>query len=206
MYRSLVGLLLTLSAALLLAGLSFSASTSGRASVRYISGPEPETLDPHQLTGQTGGRIVTAMFEGLTRHEAKSLTPAPGAAESWEISPDGLRYTFQLRKDNRWSDGVALGPQDFVYSWRRILAPEFGAEYAYLLHPIKGARAINTYQALAQTIDTRLHPALAEALAQAGPSGPLAAVWQSLLTRLPFHDSLQYSTDHELRQLLDQPL
>ncbi len=206
MYRSLFGLVLTLTAALLLAALSFSASTSGRASVRYISGPEPETLDPHQLGGQTGGRIVTAMFEGLTRYEAKSLAPAPGAAESWEISPDGLRYTFQLRKGNRWSDGMKLDAADFVYSWRRILAPELGAKYAYLLHPIKGARALNTYEALAQTIEQRLRPALAEALEQTGPSGLSAATWRALLGRLPFHDSLQHSRDAELRQLLDQPL
>src|SRR5690606_32000095 len=103
MYRTLAGLLVAVAGALALAGLSFSAASSTPADVRILNAIEPETLDPHLLTTSAGRRIVTALFEGLTRHEAKTLAAAPGVAERWEISDDGLRYTFHLRPGSRWS-------------------------------------------------------------------------------------------------------
>jgi oligopeptide transport system substrate-binding protein len=204
MYRTLIGLLATLAAALFLVGLSFSASIGKPANVRFVNGTEPDTLDPQLLTGQPGGRIVTAIFEGLTRHDAKTLGPAPGVAKAWDISDDGLRYTFHLRDDSRWSDGVKLTAADFVYSWRRMLDPKLGAEYAYMLHPVKGAKALNTFDGLAQTIETSLVPALSDELKKAPPAGLTGDAWRSLLTRLPLHDSLQNSEAPELRGLLDQ--
>jgi oligopeptide transport system substrate-binding protein len=203
MYRTLIGLLATLGAALLLAGLSFSASIGKPANVRFVNYTEPDTLDPHVLTGQTGGRIVTALFEGLTRHDAKSLAAAPGMAESWEISEDGLRYTFHLRTGSQWSDGVGISAADFVYSFRRMLDPKLGAAYAYLLHPLKGGKAFNTFEALADRIDAKLLPALAKEIEAAPAAGLSAPAWSSLLARLPVQDSLQNSQDPEARSLLD---
>jgi oligopeptide transport system substrate-binding protein len=198
-YRTLAGLIAVLAAGLLLAGLSFSTSALQPAQVRFVNGVEPNTLDPHLLTGQPDGRIGTALFEGLTRPEAKSLRPAPGVATSWEISDDGLRYTFHLRRDSSWSDGTPVTAADFVYSWRRVLDPKLGAEYAYMLHPVRGARALNTFDALADTIESQLVPALAGP-AEAGVS---ASAWRELVAKLPLHDSLQHSQDPELRSLLD---
>jgi oligopeptide transport system substrate-binding protein len=198
-YRTLAGLIAVLVAGLLLAGLSFSTTAREPASVRFVNGVEPETLDPHQNTGQPGGRIITALFEGLTRQEAKSMLPAPGVASSWDISDDGLRYTFHLRHDACWSDGVPITAADFVYSWRRLLDPKVGAEYAYMLHSVRGARALNTYGTLAETIERQLIPALA---VHAG-SGLSASAWRELVTQLPLHDSLQNSPDPDLRTLLD---
>jgi oligopeptide transport system substrate-binding protein len=205
MYRTLVGLLLAVASALLVAGLSFSATSSKPADVRILNGIEPESLDPQQVTGTNGARIVTALFEGLTRPDAKSLLPAPGVAESWDISDDGMRYTFHLRADERWSDGVALGAQDFIYSWRRILTPELGAEYAYMLHAVRGARALHTFDALARNIDQSIAPVLAEEAARAAGDGLSAEAWRELTTRLPLYDSLQYCADASVRSLLDAP-
>lgn len=203
MYRTLVGLFVAVAGALLLAGLSFSATSSKPADIRILNGVEPESLDPQQLSSSAGRRIVDALFEGLTRTDATSLSAAPGVAESWELSDDGLRYTFHLRPDSRWNDGTPLGPQDFVYSWRHLLAPETAAKYAYLLHSVRGARAINTFDGLARTIEETIEVALAAELPKAR-SAPLSARdWRALTARLPMHDSLQHSEDPRLRGLLD---
>lgn len=204
MYRTLLGLVCALSLALLLAGLSFSASVETPADVRFVNGTEPDTLDPHMLTGQPGGRVATAIFEGLTRHDARTLAPAPGVAESWEISDDGLRYTFHLREDSRWSDGVKIGPADFVYSFSRMLDPALGAEYAYMLHPIKGAKAVNTFDGLAAALEREVIPALADELKKSAQAGISGEVWKALVARLPLHDSLQHSAQAEVRALLDR--
>ena len=65
--------------------------------------------------------------------------PILGAAESWSVSADGTVYTFTLRKDGFWSDGVPVTSEDFVFGMRRILAPETAAAYASILYPIKNA-------------------------------------------------------------------
>ena len=67
---------------------------------------------------------------------------APGVAESWSASPDGLRYTFKLR-DSKWSNGEPVVAGDFVYSFRRLLDPATGAQYANLFYVLKNGEAIN---------------------------------------------------------------
>jgi len=86
-------------------GLTLSKSTGRRADLRFVNGAEPKTLDPDVMTGEPEGRIAEAIFEGLTRLNARSLEPEPGVAESWDITPDGKTYTFHLRESARWSDG-----------------------------------------------------------------------------------------------------
>ena len=104
---------------------------------------EPETLDPAIMTGVPEHTLATALFEGLTTHHPENLEPLPGAAESWEISPDRLTYTFHLRKDGRWSNGDPVTAEDFVWSWRRAVDPATASQYAYMLYPIKNAEAVN---------------------------------------------------------------
>lgn len=102
-----------------------------------------ETLDPHMATGQPEHWVITALFEGLVAPgEDDPDSEAPGVALSWE-SPDLTRWTFKLRPEARWSDGVPITAEDFIYSWRRILTPELGADYGQMLHIIKGAAAFN---------------------------------------------------------------
>jgi oligopeptide transport system substrate-binding protein len=66
-----------------------------------------------------------------------------GAAQSWEISADGLQYTFQLRPGLRWSNGEDLTAADFVYSFRRLVNPATKSPYAFLAFPIRDARDIS---------------------------------------------------------------
>ena len=105
------------------------------------NGSEPNTLDPHRATGTWEDHILSDMFVGLTQDDADGH-PIPGMASSWETSADGLTWTFHLR-DARWSDGVPVTADDFVYSLRRILTPNVASEYAYLLYFIKNAQPVN---------------------------------------------------------------
>ena len=64
---------------------------------------------------------------------------APGCAEKWETSDDGLKWTFHLRDGLKWSDGSPLSAKDFVYSWKRVADPKTGSAYAEtFLFPVKG--------------------------------------------------------------------
>lgn len=108
------------------------------------NGAEPQDLDPQVMTAFTDQNIALALFEGLCALDEKSSTAVPAAAERWEVSTDGLTYTFHLRANLKWSDGTPLTASDFVASWRRALLPTLAAEYAYLLFPLKNAEAINT--------------------------------------------------------------
>jgi oligopeptide transport system substrate-binding protein len=117
---------------------------SDRADLVIINGAEPESLDPALITGQADGRIVMALFEGLTRYHPKDATPSPGWAEAWEISPDGRTYTFFLRTNAVFSDGKPITAEDFVWSWRRVLDPETACEYASVLFHVRGGEEFAT--------------------------------------------------------------
>ncbi len=105
---------------------------------------EPRDLDPHVVTLATDFNPIFALFEGLLAFDEATAQPIPCIAERWEISADGLTCTFHLRADARWSNGDPVTAQDFAYSFRRVLSPAFGAEYAYFLWPLKNAEAFTT--------------------------------------------------------------
>jgi oligopeptide transport system substrate-binding protein len=103
-------------------------------------GGKPKALDPHVTTGIIESKIHSALFEGLVTPGPK-LEPLPGVAQNWEVSEDGLTWTFALRPEARWSNGEALTARDFVFAYRRILTPSLGAEYASMLDVIENAFA-----------------------------------------------------------------
>lgn len=127
--------------AMAMASLALSACDPApkRADLVFINGAEPETLDPAIITGQPEGRIVNALFEGLTTFDAAGKA-GPGMAESWTVSDDKTVYTFTLRPDARWSDNRSVTAADFVASWQRTLRPETAASYNYQLFYIKNAQ------------------------------------------------------------------
>jgi oligopeptide transport system substrate-binding protein len=104
---------------------------------------EPADLDPQLVTDTSYYTVLSSLLEGLVSEDAIDLHPVPGVAERWEVSPDGLTYTFHLRADARWSDGVPVTSQDFVASWRRILTPALAATAANQLYIVQGAEAFN---------------------------------------------------------------
>lgn len=114
---------------------------------------EPQTLDPHHVSGVWENRIVGDLFMGLTTEDAAGNV-IPGAATDWTVSDDGLTYTFTLR-DHNWSDGQPVTAEDFVYALRRILDPNSAAEYASLLYTIKNAEAVNSGKAEPASLGVR---------------------------------------------------
>ncbi len=105
---------------------------------------EPATIDPGLAVIGNELTVTAALFEGLTVIDDASTEVRPGTAERWEVSPDGLCYTFHLRPAARWSNGDPVTADDFVYAFRRILAPQLASSYSYMLWPLKNARAFNT--------------------------------------------------------------
>lgn len=108
--------------ALLLAG----PALAGQVLHRPSEG-EPGTLDPQKMTSANSIAIVRDLFIGLISLGPDGK-PVPGAAESWEISPDGKTWTFHLRHDGKWSNGDPVTAEDFVYSFRRLVDPRTAAD------------------------------------------------------------------------------
>ena len=108
------------------------------------NGTEPQSLDPHVVTGTPEINIVKALFEGLVTIDPFSLQPRPGVAESWHFSDDQRQVTFTLNPKARWSNGDPVVAEDFVWSWRRALDPQFGNLNTERFFPIKNAQAYST--------------------------------------------------------------
>ncbi len=114
------------------------------ADLVIINGSEPESLDPAIVTVQSDLRLVRALFEGLVRLNARTAEPEPGLAHRWDISGDGIVYTFHLRSNLVWSTGEPITAADVLYSWRRVLDPKTAADYAGQLYFIRNGREFNT--------------------------------------------------------------
>ncbi|MGB0372688.1 MAG: peptide ABC transporter substrate-binding protein [Opitutales bacterium] len=106
------------------------------------NGAEPQGIDPHIVTGVPENRIISSLIEGLIAyHPTDDNIPEPGVAERWEHNEDHSEWTFYLRQDAKWSNGDTVTAHDFVYSWHRMLHPDFGAKYADMLFILKNGEA-----------------------------------------------------------------
>lgn len=111
------------------------------ATLRRGNGPEPESLNPQNSRTDPAFNLARDLFEGLITH-APNGDLVPGVAASWDISDDGLTYTFHLRPDARWSNGDPVVAEDFVYSFRRLAAPATAAFYAQNMAPVVNGATI----------------------------------------------------------------
>ena len=114
---------------------------------------EPPSLDPSLATDTTSIDALRNLAIGLTQ-----LTPdgevLPMLATEWDISEDGLEYTFKMRDDAQWvkyntgtGEVEVMRPvtaQDVVYGTKRTLDPRTASDYAYVVYVIKGGQALNT--------------------------------------------------------------
>ena len=87
---------------------------------------DPPTLDPHMTSDTTSAFIIGEVFSGLVTLNT-DLQIVPDIAERWEISDDGLVYTFHLLPDATFADGKPVTAQDFVYSLNRAADPELAS-------------------------------------------------------------------------------
>lgn len=102
---------------------------------------DPESLDQHKARSTQAAEVLRDLSEGLVGYTPTGEL-VPAAAERWDISADGLTYTFHLREQARWSNGDKLKAGDFVFGLRRLVAPATGAFYADMLAAVSNAPAI----------------------------------------------------------------
>ncbi len=94
-----------------------------------------ESLDPQQATDGTSFEVIADYTDGLMQMDADGA-PINAIAESYEVTDDGLTYTFHLREDAKWSNGDPVTAADFVFAWQRAVDPEIASEYSYMLSDI----------------------------------------------------------------------
>ncbi len=132
----------------LLAGCSAGESnvvTGNRDGILHVgNGTEPQSIDPHVVSGTPEINIVKALFEGLVSVNPYTLEVEPGVALSWTFSKDRRVITFRLNPLARWSNGDPVTAEDFVWSWRRALDPALGNLNTERLYPIRNAQAFAT--------------------------------------------------------------
>ena len=116
------------SLALCLLACSPSGPPPGTVVLDRGNGPDIRSLDPAYIDGNWEAFVVGDMLMGLTT-EGPNGEPVPGAATHWQVSKDGLTWTFFLR-DETWSDGVPVTAADFVTAWRREVDPRTAAVYS----------------------------------------------------------------------------
>ena len=126
----------------LLVGLSLiSDRPQPPADLVYINSAEVNTLDPQRMSWMHDLRTARMLYQGLVQNDVLSddFAIIPGVAEAWEISPDGITYTFHLRDNARWSNGEPVTSEDFRYSWRRAMLPDLVSDYVNMFLNIEGA-------------------------------------------------------------------
>ena len=115
------------------------------------NGDEISSVDPHATSGMPEHHVILSLYEGLVSKNTKTLAIEPAVAERWDISKDGLVYTFHLRDNARWSNGDKFVANDFVQSWLRGLMPALANEYASSMFVIKNGQ--NIYEGKADPKD-----------------------------------------------------
>jgi len=108
--------------------------------LRFRIPTDPTSIDWHIASSSAETYIIMNLMEGLVE-VGNDLNPRPNLAEKWDISPDGKTYTFSIRPDAKWSDGVPLTAKHFYDSWVRLLSPATQSPSASFLDTVKGAKA-----------------------------------------------------------------
>jgi ABC-type transport system substrate-binding protein len=130
---------------------------------------DPRSLDPALSTDVPTGRAVGYLFDGLTRFSPDARVE-PALAERWDVTPDGITYTFHLHRGVTFTDGAPVTARTVASSWQRALDPATKSGAAQFLFPIKGAREFNagkatTVSGVVARDDSTLVVTLAEPLA-----------------------------------------
>jgi peptide/nickel transport system substrate-binding protein len=130
---------------------------------------DPRSLDPALSTDVPTGRAVGYVFDGLTLFTPDAKLQ-PGLAERWDVSPDGMTYTFHLRRGVKFHDGTPFVARQILRSWQRVLDPAVRGGRGWPLYPIRGAKdylegRAPTITGLAATNDSTLVVTLSEPFA-----------------------------------------
>ncbi|MBX3530302.1 MAG: peptide ABC transporter substrate-binding protein [Rhizobiaceae bacterium] len=130
------------STALVLAGGLVAAPAFAEVVYNRGNDTDPTTLDHHKTSTVAESNIMLDLYEGLVTYDVKAAV-VPGVAESWTVSDDGLKYTFKLRQDAKWSNGDPVKASDFAFAFKRLQDPKTAAPYANMHYSIVNAQAVN---------------------------------------------------------------
>ena len=127
--------------ALLATTMMMSTASAGSLSIAIDSAPAG--LDPHLITAFNSVVIVQSnIYEALTTVD-RDLSIIPGLAKSWDVSADGLTYTFKLQSGVKFHDGSTMDANDVAASIRRVQDTEMASPYASRVAPITGINVID---------------------------------------------------------------
>lgn len=130
-------------------------SSKGNSTFTLNAGSEPASIDPQLSTDIVGGTVNDLISESLLKRDENGKIVG-GLADKWEISEDGLVWTFHLREGIKWSNGEPITANDFRAGWVRALDPNVASEYSYMLYPIKNAEAFNTGEAKVEDLGIKV--------------------------------------------------
>ena len=120
----------------------YAKMNNGSKDLRTTINSDIPTLDISKATDSTSFLVLGNILEGLTTLD-KDGNVVPAIAESWTQSEDGKTWTFNIRKDSKWSNGESITAKDFEYSFKRTLNPDTASQYGYLFNDIVGAEDYN---------------------------------------------------------------
>ena len=177
-------LALALAASLVLTGCggedtATNGSTSGEDTAKdtftFAQGADPRGLDPARVDDLESGKVIVNMYEGLTKYAADSTEVEPSLAESWEISPDGLSYTFKLRQGVKFHDGTDFNADAVKYNIDRQIPPKVDDNMPYASFTFGTVKDVVVVDPYTVTINlTQKNTAFLANLAM-GPAAPIVS-------------------------------
>ena len=116
-------------------------TASGEKIFRYSIKADAATIDPNKTNSVDDATVCYHLYDGLYRNVLGNLQPA--TATSYEVSEDGLTYTFHLREDTKWSDGQTVTAKDYEYGMKRLVDPAAACPSSYLGAVLKNGAAVS---------------------------------------------------------------
>lgn len=128
------------------AGLAQTPAPQRGGTIRVGITQEILNLDPHVATAFSSFQVMDLIYESLLRLNPRTLKIEPNLAQSWKVTPDGLTYTFTLRRDATFSDGSTVDASDVKYTIDRILNPNTKSPQASFLAPIREVTVVSPFE------------------------------------------------------------
>ena len=142
MNRTLLGFTISLLTLFCLKAQDIKGVDYENRTISYVLEAEPPTLDTMDEVTSASSMISGHTFEGLMTYDENQQLVG-GVAKEWDVSSDGLNYTFKLRKDAKWSDGSPVTAKDFEFAWKEVLNPQKASKYAFIMYVLKNSEEAN---------------------------------------------------------------
>ncbi|XOQ47372.1 MAG: Heme-binding protein A [Eubacteriales bacterium] len=131
-------------------GSESASGTKSRAqdTLIYAQGADPRGLDPALVDDGESAKIMVNIYEGLLKYDKDSTKVEPCLAESWDVSDDGLTYTFHLRKGVKFQDGTDFNADAVKFNIERQLPPKVTEDMGYasfVYGSVKSVEAVDQY-------------------------------------------------------------